>query len=282
MKFGFHQSVLAACVLLMTFAPAFPNLIQAPPTSSDGTISQAPYGGALVTQFGTYNWAGVFTSGPPTYYLLLNGTQVDAGDELEIANGGNVYLLYGPDWYGPWDPVNHFGTSANPAIHLPTIKFDPVIASGLSDGTAAGTAITMIVGKNADGSSYGGNYSMSAAVDGAVLAGNRIVVGPSGLTAGTATYVHGIQMLAPGTASPSSTAPSGPNISNSDGTWSWGAATAGRPGDYDILLNGVQTGSGNLIQLFSGLLYANTVVAGWYIYNSAAGHFDSSTNPNGS
>jgi hypothetical protein len=278
-----YQGLAVGCVLLAIMPLARANLIQAPPTSSDGTISQAPYGGPLVTQFGTYSWAGVFTSGPPTYYLLLNGTQIDAGDELEIANGGNVYLLYGTDWYGPWDPSLHFGTSPNPAVHLPTIKFDPVIANGVSDGIYAGYVLTSIIGKNADGSTYGGNYSMSAGTDGTVLTGNRILVGPGGLPAGTATYVHNIQMLTPGTASQTSAAPSGPNITNASGTWSWAGPTSGRPGDYDINLNGVNsTGSGSLMQLVSGLMYVQIAAGNWYVYNVSLGYFDSALNPNGS
>jgi hypothetical protein len=89
-------------------------------------------------------------------------------------------------------------------------------------------------------------------------------------------------MTSPGVVAPISAAPSGPNIVNPSGSWSWGTETAGRPGDYDILLNGTPAGSGSVIELISGLIYVNTVSAGWYVYNTAAASFESSTSPNGS
>jgi hypothetical protein len=204
---------------------------------------------------------------------------VDAGDLIQIANNGNVYLLYGADWYGPWDPTTHFGSNPNPAIHLPTIKFEPQIASNLAGDTPAGTLIAMIIGKNADGSPYGGNYSMLS--EGAsVILGNRIVVGSGGMP--SASRVRALQMTDLGVVAPISAAPSGPSIVNPSGTWSWGGATTDRPGDYDVMLNGAQAGSGNVIELISGLIYVNTVSAGWYVYNTAAASFESSTSPNGS
>jgi hypothetical protein len=245
----------------------------------DGLMSEAPYGGALDTQFGSYTWGDPHPQGGPTYYLLLDGTQVDAGDLVQIANDGNVYLLYGADWYGPWDPTTHFGANPNLAIHLPTIKFEPQTTSALAGDTPAGTFIAMIIGKNADGSTYGGNYSMLSEGK-AVILGNRIVAGAGAMI--EATHIRALEMTSPGIVAQTSAAPSGPNISNSSGTWSWGAATANRPGDYDVLLNGTLAGSGNLVELVSGIVYVNTVSAGWYVYNTAEADFNGSTNPNGS
>lgn len=66
----------------------------------------------------------------------------------------------------------------------------------------------------------------------------------------------------------SSTAPSGSALTTTDGTWTWGGANGGRPGEYNVLLNGSQAGIGILMQVFAGHLYVNTLNQGWYSYNN--------------
>jgi hypothetical protein len=65
-----------------------------------------------------------------------------------------------------------------------------------------------------------------------------------------------------------STAPSGPALTTSDGTWTWGTAASGRPGEYNVLLNGVATGIGTEMDVSNGVMYVNTASQGWFAYNN--------------
>lgn len=65
-----------------------------------------------------------------------------------------------------------------------------------------------------------------------------------------------------------SSSPNGPTLITSAGSWTWGGAASGRPGEYYIKLNGVTTaGIGNLMEVANGgKLYYNTVSLGWYLW----------------
>ena len=77
-----------------------------------------------------------------------------------------------------------------------------------------------------------------------------------------------------------STAPDGPNIRNSSGTWSWDVADPNNPGDYFLFLNGVYKDIGRFMQLIDDTLYTNTTTYGWWVYNTATGEFEKADNPN--
>lgn len=67
-----------------------------------------------------------------------------------------------------------------------------------------------------------------------------------------------------------STAPSGPAVTNSFGTWTWGTSSApSRPGEYNQKLNGVNTGIGTQMVVVDGTMYINTASQGWFVYSSA-------------
>ncbi len=67
-----------------------------------------------------------------------------------------------------------------------------------------------------------------------------------------------------------STAPSGPALITAAGTWAWSSAAAGRPGEYNANLNGVQAGIGILMEVASnGQLYVDTANLGWYLWQNS-------------
>lgn len=81
---------------------------------------------------------------------------------------------------------------------------------------------------------------------------------------GTACYTDSI------TAAASLTAPTG-SVANHDGTWTWGSPASG--GNYPLLLNGTQVGSGSKLILSSDdgiYVYASP---GWYVRLSATAIF---------
>src|SRR5207253_1876335 len=54
------------------------------------------------------------------------------------------------------------------------------------------------------------------------------------------------------------------------GTWAWGAAASGRPGEYNVNLNGSAVGVGLLIEVAKGgQLYVNTANLGWYLWQGS-------------
>lgn len=77
-----------------------------------------------------------------------------------------------------------------------------------------------------------------------------------------------------------STAPNGPSLVTSAGTWTWAGAAPGRPGEYYISLNSnVTDGIGNLMEVAKGgNLYVNTVSYGWFVRQN--GTWVSTSNPN--
>jgi hypothetical protein len=67
-----------------------------------------------------------------------------------------------------------------------------------------------------------------------------------------------------------SIAPNGAAITTADGTWTWGAAVAGRPGEYNLKLNGAPNSSiGLLMEVVGGQLYVNTAKAGWWRWDGS-------------
>lgn len=74
-----------------------------------------------------------------------------------------------------------------------------------------------------------------------------------------------------------STAPTGAALTTTAGTWTWGSAVGGRPGEYQLNLNGAWSGTAFLMEVANGgQLYVNTSF-GWYLYG--AGGWASSSPP---
>ncbi|GEM_PF-1190421 len=74
------------------------------PISPDGTISNAPSGPALTTAAGTWTWGAAYTGQYAAtcgkcYQVNLNGANVSNAVEMEVANGGNLYVLNGYGWF---------------------------------------------------------------------------------------------------------------------------------------------------------------------------------------
>ena len=70
-----------------------------------------------------------------------------------------------------------------------------------------------------------------------------------------------------------STAPHGPALGTADGVWTWGAPTPNRPGENQILLNGVYApGDAGLMEVaHGGQLYVHALVDGkWYVWQNGA------------
>jgi hypothetical protein len=67
-----------------------------------------------------------------------------------------------------------------------------------------------------------------------------------------------------------SMAPSGPALITTAGTWAWSTqAGAGRPGEYNVTLNGGFVGIGLLMEVAnSGQLYVDTANLGWYLWEN--------------
>lgn len=71
-----------------------------------------------------------------------------------------------------------------------------------------------------------------------------------------------------------STAPNGLALTTVDGTWTWGPAVAGRPGEYQVYLNGAgappaNPGVASLMEVANGgKLYVQTISYGWFLWTA--------------
>ncbi len=92
------------------------------------------------------------------------------------------------------------------------------------------------------------------------------------VSARTSFAVMGVAPPPPPPVSPdgtTSTAPSGPALNTGAGTWTWSFAAVGRPGEYNVNLNGAAAGVGVLMEVANGgQLYVNTAHGGWYLWNN--------------
>ena len=67
-----------------------------------------------------------------------------------------------------------------------------------------------------------------------------------------------------------SAAPNGPALITTAGNWAWSAAASGRPGEWNINLNGSAVGVGTLMQVATGgRLYVKTANLGWYLWQGS-------------
>jgi hypothetical protein len=85
--------------------------------------------------------------------------------------------------------------------------------------------------------------------------------------------LKGKQLAAVAASSPDgtiSTAPGGGALNTTAGTWAWGAAASGRPGEYAITLNGAANGGiAKLMEVAnSGMLYAQTAAGAWWLWQN--------------
>ena len=68
-----------------------------------------------------------------------------------------------------------------------------------------------------------------------------------------------------------SKAPSGAPLNTVAGTWTWGAAAAGRPGEYNVQLNGTNNGTGSSMEVaHGGQFYVDTASGQWWVWNGTA------------
>ena len=67
-----------------------------------------------------------------------------------------------------------------------------------------------------------------------------------------------------------SAAPNGPALITTAGNWAWSAAASGRPGEWNINLNGSAVGVGTLMEVATGgRLYVKTANLGWYLWQGS-------------
>lgn len=75
---------------------------------------------------------------------------------------------------------------------------------------------------------------------------------------------HAVSVSPDGTIS---SPPSGGPLTTTAGTWSWGPVVSGRPGEYQINLNGAWTGTGLLMEVANGgQLYAKIADGSWHVW----------------
>jgi hypothetical protein len=119
----------------------------------------------------------------------------------------------------------------------------------------------------------------------------RIFLVVFGLVAGltcSGFLIHRIGGVSGGGISPdgsTSSAPSGPALVTLSGIWTWDGAAGGRPGEYNVLLNGsgANGGIGNLMEVNNGgQFYIDTVSLGWFVWNSGTQTYSASSGPTAS
>jgi hypothetical protein len=78
----------ASVLFLVALWPALAGAV-----SPDGTTSPAPSGPSLTTAAGTWTWGSAASGRQGEYNISLNGqTNVGAGQLMEVANGGQLYV----------------------------------------------------------------------------------------------------------------------------------------------------------------------------------------------
>ncbi len=179
---------------------------------------------------------------------------------------------------------------APPPLPTPTkvVLTPPTIS--IPDNSLTGTALSTAAVTMSDGSGFTGVLAASdplVGISGMALKssrsltssddGVRNVVVTATQNGGSATATLGLTITA--VVTPPGISPDGSTISGgtgslvtADGTWTFGAAAPGRPGEWFILLNTTSTGiAGTLEVNKGGKLYALTVSGtNWYLWQSGA------------
>jgi hypothetical protein len=105
-------------------------------------------------------------------------------------------------------------------------------------------------------------------------------IGASTIFSGSATFTVEVGTAAPPPPPPpppppvsadgtTSTAPSGPALITTAGTWTWSSAAGRGPGEYNVNLNGAAAGVSVLMEVAnSGQLYVGTANLGWYLWEN--------------
>ena len=112
--------------------------------------------------------------------------------------------------------------------------------------------------------------TMSADVKRPMVYGPGFVVGGTDGTLKTQT-ANLVPLVASSPDGTISTAPSGGTLNTAAGTWTWGAAASGRPGEYYTVLNGSTPGNGiaSLMEVAGGgMLYAQTADGQWFLWQN--------------
>ncbi len=149
--------------------------------------------------------------------------------------------------------------------------------------TPLGTTVATLQGVWSDGSTFTGSFTFVAPnydADTYSISGSNLIVSSNGPGVGSAggsiehVTMEAVQISLTADAV-TSTAPNGPPLATSAGTWSWGPTQAGRQtgggsfqGDNVVYLNGTQIASAFLIEVHhGGQLYANNSLFGWFVWN---------------
>jgi hypothetical protein len=252
-------------------------------TLTNATISVSAASGSVI---GTFNVSGlqVLKTDPKVSYFSVSGKNLIGKWISPPAVGSyNVWV------FAVNSPPATFKVTITAAAALPTpasVTLTPASVS-VPDNSAAGLSLSQATVKMSDSSTFSGALSLSASPFAAIASGK--VVLSRGLTAAddgakslvvtatqnskSASATLALTVTAAGPViSPdgtTSTAPSGASLTTAAGNWTWGPAVSGRPGEYQINLNGAWTGTGILIEAANGgQLYANTASLGWYLWNS--------------
>ncbi len=270
--------------------------VSAPPTLSPDGSSISGGTGSLVTADGTWTFGAATPQWPGFWKILLNGTQARGGNAktLEVLNGGKLYH-FGTDnrWYR-WDGFWVVTSDPHVAPPAPTptkIVLNPPTIS-IPDNSPIGTGLSAAAVTMSDGSGFSGVLAASdtlVGISGMALKstrgltpsddGVRNVVVTATQNGSSVTATLGLTITA--VVTPPGLAPDGSSISGGtgslvtvDGTWSFGAAASGRPGEWSILLSGKPAPvgiAGSLEVNKGGKLYALTVLGNnWYLWQNGA------------
>src|SRR5438477_4162784 len=265
------SSVSANLTLTITRAAPPPP----PPVSPDGTTSAAPNGPALITTAGNWAWSAAASGRPGEWNINLNGSAVGVGTLMEVATGGRLYvktanlgwyLWQGSGWVHSADPT--------PPPPVPTsVTLTPASLS-LPDNSPIGTPASTAAVAMSDGSAFAGVLSVSpvglvmpTALN--LVLGRALTTADDGSRDCTVTATQNgssvsanltltITRAAPPPPPPvspdgtTSAAPNGPALITTAGNWAWSAAASGRPGEWNINLNGSAVGVGTLMEVATG------------------------------
>jgi hypothetical protein len=165
----------------------------------------------------------------------------------------------------------------------------------VSNTAPAGTKIGLLTTTDASGTVIPCNYMLTkGAIGYFTIAGDNLVtawtapvtpgdysvrlraIGSNTTFKGSATFTVEAGTAAPPPPPPAvspdgttSTAPNGPALITTAGTWTWSSAASGRPNEYNANLNGVAAGVGVLMEVAnSGQLYVGTANLGWFLWEN--------------
>lgn len=102
-----------AIVTALVFFMSGSESILASAVATDGSIITPSSGGMLVTSAGAWTFGSESVSYPEDWFIQLNGTGIGEGMELEVANGGQMYMTDEPGSWWVWEN-NGWVATTNP------------------------------------------------------------------------------------------------------------------------------------------------------------------------